>query len=70
MYPVVFVLIFVIYGFSALLTIVLYPNINDIFLNKSIDDDYLDKVMNKIKHEFSSNNNIYLEQKANYPKEI
>lgn len=42
----------------------------DIFLNKALDDDYLNKVMDKIKHEFLSDNNIYLEPTANYPKEI
>lgn len=70
MHSIVFVLIFLISGFSALLKIVLYPNIKNIFLNKAINNDYLDKVMNKIKNEFSSNNNIYLKQKSNYPKEI
>lgn len=70
LHPIIFVLTFVIFGLSALLSIVLYPNIKDIFLNKALDDDYLNKVMDKIRHEFLSNNNIYLEPTSNYPKEI
>ena len=43
-----------------------YNDIKKSFLYRVINDDYIDKVMDKIKHQFTSKNNIHLENRIHY----
>ena len=49
-----------------------YNDIKKSFLYRVINDDYIDKVMDKIKHQFTSKNNIHLENRIHYiyPKDV
>lgn len=49
-----------------------YCEIKDWFLSTAINNDYIEKVMDKIKHQFSSKNNIHLEESdsTEYPEDV
>ena len=49
-----------------MITLCGYSEIKDTFLSEEINNDYIEKVMDKIKHQFSSKNNIHLENISNY----
>lgn len=59
--------------FILLITLCAYSEIKDIFLSTEIDDDYIEKVMDKIKHQCSFKNNIHLEDTfdhTDYPEDV
>ena len=56
-----------------MITLCGYSEIKDTFLSEEINNDYIEKVMDKIKHQFSSKNNIHLEDTSDYteyPKDV
>lgn len=56
----------------TMIILVNYDEIKDMYLSKAINDDYIEKVMDKIKHQFSSKNNIHLEESdyTEYPEDV
>lgn len=55
-----------------LITLCEYSKFKDTFLSEKINNDYIEKVMGKIKHQFTSKNNIHLENRIHYiyPKDV
>lgn len=49
-----------------LITLCEYSKFKDNFLSEKINNDYIEKVMGKIKHQFTSKNNIHLENRIHY----
>ena len=67
--PILSIISLLLFMLSCLVAIMIladYDEIKSMFLNRTIDDDYIEKVMDKIKHQFSSKNNIHLENISNY----
>lgn len=73
--PILSIVSFLLFMLSCLVAIMIladYDEIKDMYLSRAINDDYIEKVMNKIKHQFSSKNNIHLEESdyTEYPEDV
>jgi hypothetical protein len=55
-----------------MITLCGYSELKDTFLSEEINNDYIEKVMDKIKHQFSSKNNIHLKESdsTEYPENV
>ena len=72
-FTIISLLLFLIFFIMIVKMLCGYCEIKDWFLSTAINDDYIEKVMDKIKHQFSSKNNIHLEDTsvhAEYPEDV
>lgn len=65
-FTIISLLLFLIFFIMIIKMLCGYCEIKDWFLSTAINDDYMEKVMDKIKHQFSSKNNIHLENISDY----
>jgi hypothetical protein len=70
---IISLLLFMLFCLFAMMLLADYDEIKDMYLSSAINDDYIEKVMDKIKHQFSFNNNIHLKDTsahAEYPEDV